>query len=93
MSSKVEVGGEQRKEKQVCQYYFVVVAYCHIFHAYSNAWHKIDPQCLLNKHNLTVRVETVMAPTPVLLLENPMGGGAWWAAVHGVSKRDTTELT
>ena len=25
-------------------------------------------------------------PTPVLLLENPMDGGAWWAAVHGVAK-------
>ena len=30
--------------------------------------------------------------TPVLqysCLENPMGGGAWWAAVHGVSKSQT----
>ena len=26
-------------------------------------------------------------PTPVL--ENPMGGGAWWAAVHGVAKSRT----
>ena len=25
-------------------------------------------------------------PTPVLLPENPMDGGAWWAAVHGVTK-------
>ena len=28
-------------------------------------------------------------PTPVLLPENPMGGGAWWAAVHGVAKSRT----
>ena len=28
-------------------------------------------------------------PTPVLLLENPMDGGAWWAAVHGVEKSQT----
>ena len=28
-------------------------------------------------------------PTPVLLPENPMGGGAWWAAVHGVAKSQT----
>ena len=30
-----------------------------------------------------------MAPTPVLCLENPMDGGAWYAAVHGVAKRRT----
>ena len=36
---------------------------------------------------LTLRgaMEKAMAPTPVLLLENPMDGGAWWAAVHGVT--------
>ena len=22
-------------------------------------------------------------------LENPMGGGAWWAAIHGVAKSQT----
>ena len=25
-------------------------------------------------------------PTPVLLLETPMGGGAWWAAIYGVTQ-------
>ena len=28
-------------------------------------------------------------PTPVLLPGNPMDGGAWWAAVHGVAKSRT----
>ena len=28
-------------------------------------------------------------PTPVLLLENSMDGGAWWAIVHGVTKSQT----
>ena len=28
-------------------------------------------------------------PTPVICLENPMDGGAWWAAVHGVAKSRT----
>ena len=28
-------------------------------------------------------------PTAVLLPGNPMGGGAWWAAVHGVAKSRT----
>ena len=36
--------------------------------------------------------ETVFSPSYILAsfeyscLENPMGGGAWWAAVHGVAK-------
>ena len=28
-------------------------------------------------------------PTPVLCLENPMDGRAWWAAVHGVAEGRT----
>ena len=28
-------------------------------------------------------------PTPVLLLENPVDGGAWWAAVHRVTQSQT----
>ena len=28
-------------------------------------------------------------PTPVSCLENPMDRGAWWAAVHGVTKSRT----
>ena len=32
---------------------------------------------------------TRLAATPVLLPENPMDGGAWWAAVHGVAKSQT----
>ena len=28
-------------------------------------------------------------PTPVLFLENPIDGGAWWAAVHGVAQNQT----
>ena len=28
-------------------------------------------------------------PVQYSCLENPMGGGAWWAAVHGVAKSQT----
>ena len=30
-----------------------------------------------------------MTPLQSSCLENPMGGGAWWAAVHGVAKSRT----
>ena len=29
-------------------------------------------------------------PLQYSCLENPMDGGAWWAAVHGVTKSQTT---
>ena len=37
-----------------------------------------SPCCLLRRRQ--------WHPTPVLFLENPMDGGAWWATVHGVAQ-------
>ena len=34
-------------------------------------------------------IEGSGAPLQYSCLENPMGGGAWWAAVHGVAKSRT----
>ena len=31
------------------------------------------------------------SPLQYSCLENPVGGGAWWATVHGVTELDTTE--
>ena len=31
------------------------------------------------------------SPSKITLLNFPMGGGAWWAAVHGVTESDMTE--
>ena len=32
---------------------------------------------------------TIHTPLQYSCLENPMDGGAWWAAVHGVAKSQT----
>ena len=40
-----------------------------------------------NTHNLSG--EGNGTPLQYSCLENPMGGGAWWAAVHGVTKSQT----
>ena len=32
-------------------------------------------------------------PLQYSYLENPVDGGAWWAAVYGVAELDTTEVT
>ena len=32
-------------------------------------------------------------PLQYSCLENPMDGGAWWAAVHGITESDMTEVT
>ena len=56
--------------------------------------------CLLPLHQFHTRssgIRSWQLGTPALrgirvqysCLENPMGGGAWWAAVHGVSKSRT----
>ena len=41
------------------------------------------------RHSVQVRAhsgEGNGTPLQYSCLENPMGGGAWWAAVHGVGK-------
>ena len=38
---------------------------------------------------LGIRGEGNGTPLQYSCLENPMGGGAWWAAIHGVAKSQT----
>ena len=44
---------------------------------------------LKNISNYTVSGEGNGTPLQYSCLENPMDGGAWWAAVHGVAKSRT----
>ena len=46
------------------------------------------PECFWS-HLLHYSGEGNGTPLQYSCLENPMGGGAWWAAVHGVSKSRT----
>ena len=39
--------------------------------------------------NLDSILEKAMAPLQYSCLENPMDGGAWWAAVYGVTQSRT----
>ena len=46
--------------------------------------------CISNYLNLSsLNGEGNGTPLQYYCLENPMGGGAWWAAVHGVAKSQT----
>ena len=62
-------------------------------------WMKLEPiiqseASQKEKHQYSILnhiLEKAMAPHSSTLscLENPMDGGAWWAAVHGVAKSQT----
>ena len=45
----------------------------------------------MTREALVLSAEKTMNGSPLQYscLENPMGGGAWWAAVHGVAKNRT----
>ena len=38
---------------------------------------------------IAILITVIVAPLQYSCLENPMDGGAWWAAVHGVAKSQT----
>ena len=55
-----------------------------------NRWmDKADVVHIYNRILLSRKMEKAVAPAPYSCLENPMDGGAWWAAVHGVAKSRT----
>ena len=55
-------------------------------------------QRVCNGHQLCNEVEMISregngTPLQYSCLENPMDGGAWWAAVHGVARVGHTRLS
>ena len=50
-------------------------------------WGEISWELGINRYTVSEKEMATYAST--LGLENPMDGGAWWAAVHGVAKSRT----
>ena len=46
-----------------------------------------------HSHHRGPRRRRTWQPTTCSCLENPRDGGAWWAAVYGVTELDMTEAT
>ena len=65
-----------------------------LLHIFSPRLHSELPDYILPFHSVHIVLmkSGLSIPTPVLCLENPMDGGAWWAAVHGVAE-SRTQLT
>ena len=59
--------------------------------------HKIKRHLLLGRKVMT-NLDSIFGegngnPLQCSCLENPRDGGAWWAAISGVTQSDTTEVT
>ena len=52
---------------------------------------KVDFRVLIKNNKNKLLWRRAWQPTPVFLLENPTGRGAWRAVVHGVAESDVTE--
>ena len=50
---------------------------------------KVDFRVLIKNNKNKLLWRRAWQPTPVFLLENPMGRGAWRAVVHGVAESQT----
>ena len=55
----------------------------------TNLWIKVRSSMMYNQEINTWLGEGNGTPLQYSCLENPMDGGAWWAALHGVAKSRT----
>ena len=59
------------------------------FHSYKLIWGEVVRIAIY----IHIYGEGNSTPLQYSCLENPMDGGAWWAAVYGAAQSDTTEAT
>ena len=68
-----------------------MVWYSHLFQNFPQfiVIHTVKGFGVVNKAEIDVFGEGNGTPFQYFCLENPMDGGAWWAAVHGVTRSRT----
>ena len=77
---------------QISQEAGQVVWYSHLFQSFPEfiVIHTVKGVGIVNKAEVDVFLgEGNGTPLQYSCLENPMDGGAWWAAVHGVAESQT----
>ena len=74
----------------ITSYFFCLEEMNTVFQLYSSLWGKrANVLFILKGIKIKMLGEGNGTPLQCSCLENPMDGGAWWAAVHGVAKGRT----
>ena len=73
------VHGVSKSQTRLCDFHYY-------HHSFLNTWQKVY---FVHRHFHIVIIEEYGTPLQHSCLENPMDRGAWWAAVHGITKSRT----